>query len=510
MSEAKKQVLQLCYEDLSYLGKVISPQTYYLPSPEFHKEIDELLLDETIVQCCIEAPRGTAKSSKTISKIIHHSIFDIGDKLVIIQSKTRPEAINRLTKIKNVFEYSHTFRDLFDNEGYATSVNALVWREDKITVKMRCPKDGKVYTVTIKAIGTGMQVRGALEGDTRITLYILDDPDDENSCITKEQMDKNFDKFLGGVAGLDRRNGRVIVIGTPIRMGCIVERLRNGVGWTTKRYQSYWEEDGQIKVLWEEMYNYEWLINKKEELKSIGNLSKFYSEYQCEIVGEEDQLFKPEYVRYWDGTLDGSYLSITHLDGVELPTKKIVPVNVFLGIDPASSTKQTADYSVTMPVAYDGDNLYVLPYFRKRVTPTAHAEQIIETIKLLKPVRAQVETVGYQEMMRQYLRQRLDEEKIWVGGLETKYTPRTEKSARLEALHPLFYNKRVFLKKNMNELFDELLSFPRGRHDDTLDGLYYATRKLIAPDHIVEGSDKDDRHFAFSYFNQKRNNWIRA
>jgi predicted phage terminase large subunit-like protein len=139
-----------------------------------------------------------------------------------------------------------------------------------------------------------------------------------------------------------------------------------------------------------------------------------------------------------------------------------------------------------MPVAYDGDNLYILPYFRKRVTPTAHAEQIIETIKLLKPIRAQVETVGYQEMMRQYLRQRLYEEGLWIGGLETKYNPRTEKSARLEALHPLFYNKRVFLKKDMSELFDELLSYPRGKHDDLLDGLYYATRKLIPPAHAVQ------------------------
>jgi phage terminase large subunit-like protein len=113
-------------------------------------------------------------------------------------------------------------------------------------------------------------------------------------------------------------------------------------------------------------------------------------------------------------------------------------------------------------------------------------------------------------MMRQYLRQRLDEEKIWVGGLETKYNPRTEKSARLEALHPLFYNKRVYLKKSMTELYDELLTYPRGRHDDTLDGLYYATRKLISPDHIAETNEMDDRHMAFQYLGKKPNNWVRA
>lgn len=495
---AKEQVIELCKDDLLYFGKVISPQTFYYPSAPIHEEISTLIMDRSIRQIEIQAPRGIGKSKLNLFNILHHVTFDEGDKVVVIQSKTRKESVNRLTDLKEILNYNAIYKDLF---GYAGEQVSSLWREDKIKTKING------WNVSINALGTGQPVRGMLEGDTRITLYVLDDADDEDNTVTKEQMEKNFDKFLGGIAGLDRRNGRVIVIGTPIRQGCIVDRLNGSSGWETRHYKCI---DDNGNLLWEEMYPKAWLDAKKEELKEQGMLRKFYSEYQCEIVGEEDQLFKPEYVRYWDGTLDGSYLSITHLDGVELPTKKIVPVNVFLGIDPASSTKQTADYSVTMPVAYDGDNLYVLPYFRKRVTPTAHAEQIIETIKLLKPVRAQVETVGYQEMMRQYLRQRLDEEKIWVGGLETKYTPRTEKSARLEALHPLFYNKRVFLKKNMNELFDELLSFPRGRHDDTLDGLYYATRKLIAPDHIVEGSDKDDRHFAFSYFNQKRNNWIRA
>jgi predicted phage terminase large subunit-like protein len=463
-----------------------------------HYEIADLIMDREIRQVEIQAPRGVGKSKINLFFILHHILFDEGDKVVVVQSKTRKEAVNRLTDIKEILNYNSVFKDLF---GYAGEQVSTSWREDKIKTRINgC-------NISISALGTGQPVRGMLEGDTRITLYVLDDPDDEDNTLTKEQMDKNFDKFLGGIAGLDRRNGRVIVIGTPIRQGCIVDRLNESSGWATKRYQSI-DENGNL--LWEEMYPKGWLDNKKEELKEQGMLRKFYSEYQCEIVGEEDQLFKPEYIRYWDGQLVKDYLEITHIDGVELPAKKIVPVNVFLGIDPASSTKQTADYSVTMPIAYDGENIYVLPYFRKRVTPTAHAEQIIETIKLLKPLRAQVETVGYQEMMRQYLRQRLDEEGLWVGGLETKYNPRTEKSARLEALHPLFYNKRVYLKKEMTELYEELITYPRGRHDDAMDGLYYASRKLISPDHVVEGTGDDSKHWAFQFYNQKRNSWFKV
>lgn len=894
------EIIQQCANSLTVLGKTISPQTYYLPSPSFHTELDTLLTDRSIIQLLIEAPRGTAKSSKAISAVFDHIIFDVGEKLVIIQSKTRPEAINRLTKIKNVLNYSQTFRELF---GYSGEEVAEIWREDKIRTRI-----GK-WWVTIKAIGTGSPVRGALEDDTRITLYLLDDPDDELNTITKEQMEKNFDYFLGGLAGLDRRGGRVIVIGTPIREGCIVERLRGATNWTTRRYQSYNEETKEC--LWAEMYPYEWLMNKKKELEELGKLSKFYSEYQChradtkiklangeikkiqdvqigdivrtdngtalvkassktgykkivevllengdiftasighniktsegktklenaknlqiiynftynqekeaikarlvgfclgdghstiihkqgktklmeiplvqfyskysqdiekiildvellygikyklqynknstayyitvsgdsardliksgcvtgnkvsqnfgvpewiknnsevikkefiaglfgaeatkpiekkkgngcngiivnmsklsgnesgllqdvkdileslgyvcmyssslrgdrqscvlmignsadntakflkeigyryseykeklavdwyyylskmeygkrdliesindlhdniklsfneiskilnrdaevlrriynrqsctlpnnyikfdewiidkrikigieipiinkfyldeeevynievdsydhsyliedninnyncEIVGDEDRLMKKEYLRWYDGHLrmiDGfPFMVITHEGETEweieeLIEPKIIPVNTFLGIDPASSTKQTADFSVTLPISYTGKDIYLLDYYRRRVAPTTHAEQIIQSIRTHKPTRVHVETVGYQEMLRDYLRKRLKEESLYVMGMETKITPRTEKSVRLERLHPYLYNRIVWIKKSHTEFVDEMMMYPRGKHDDLLDGLDLATRRLISPSHTL-------------------------
>ena len=491
----KQQVINKCYKDLTFFDKTISPSTYYLPSPPFHKEMDEMLTNKEQVQTMIEAPRGTAKSTKAMGAVMDHITFDDGDKVVVIQSKTRGEAMKRLTKVKNILEYSPTYKDLF---GYFGEQASITWQQDRIQTKIG--KD----TVTIVAIGTGQQVRGVLEGDTRITLYLLDDPEDEDNTRTKQALDNNFDKFLGGMAGLDRRNGRVIVIGTPIRQGCIVERLRNAPGWVTKRYESYNEET--LEPLWEEMYSYEWLLKKKAELKAVGKISKFYSEYMCQIVGDEDQLFKEEYFKYYDGyiTRDGyeNFIHITHKGfGVDEQNKPVLreldeeivkPVNIFLGIDPASSTKRTADYSVTMVVAYDGRNIYTLPYFRGRVTPTAHADQIVQTIKDLRPSRAHVETIGYQEMLRDYLRNKLMEEDVYVPGLEKKFNPRTEKSERLETMHPLFYNRMVYIQPNMTELIDELLIYPRGKHDDLLDGFYYATRKLLPPDHEVQQIDERD------------------
>jgi predicted phage terminase large subunit-like protein len=161
-----------------------------------------------------------------------------------------------------------------------------------------------------------------------------------------------------------------------------------------------------------------------------------------------------------------------------------MPVNVFMGVDPASSVRKTADYSVIMPVAVDEqNNRYILQYYRNRATPMQLAESIIEYFKLFKPVKVRVESVGYQEMLREYLRQRCDEEKIFISGLEIKENPRTSKSSRLETMQPYFAQKKVYILETMEELKDELLLYPRGKHDDLLDGLYYATKKCFPPIH---------------------------
>lgn len=516
--EIKLQVIKERANDLILFARTITPVRFKLPTPKFHYEVSEMLMDRTKEQTAIQAPRGFAKSTLAVAMCLHHAIYDKGDKVIVIQSKTRPEAMNRLADIKNIISYSTSYVNIY---GYAGQEIATTWREDKVKTII----NGN--TVVFKAIGTGQPARGMLESGvtekegvvdvdiTRITLYYLDDADDEDNTVTKEQMAKNWDKFQGSKEGL-AVGGRVIVVGTPIRQGCIIDRIFNdAISWNTRKYQAIWKENGETKLLWEERRDLEWLDNKKREFERDGTISKWYAEYMCEIVGTEDQLFKPEYLQYYEGSLeferDDAYLRLTEINGNK--TDIVKPVNIFLGIDPASSTKQTADYSVTFPIAYDSNkNIYVLPYYRRRVTPTAHAEQIIETIRTLKPIRGCVETVGYQEMLRQYLRNRLLEEGLNLPGLEIKFNPRTEKSARLEVLHPLFQNKKIYVSKNMQEFVDELSMYPRGKNDDLLDGLYYATRYLIVPDHLKEDKEYTDEEKMFieGYRETKQESWRTA
>ena len=160
---------------------------------------------------------------------------------------------------------------------------------------------------------------------------------------------------------------------------------------------------------------------------------------------------------------------------------------MFTGVDPASSTKKTADYSVIFNIAVDKDNnRFCLPYYRKRANPLNLADSILDNFKQYKSAKTRIESVGYQEMLRQYIKEKSEELGLFIPGLEVKENPRTSKSFRLESLQPLFANKKVYMKKSMQAFEDELLLYPRGKHDDLLDGFFYANKNAYRPSHDSE------------------------
>ena len=57
----------------------------------------------------------------------------------------------------------------------------------------------------------------------------------------------------------------------------------------------------------------------------------------------------------------------------------------------------------------------------------------------------------------------------------------------------------------MNELKDELLMFPRGKHDDLLDGLYYATNHNYPP---YNKKINTENHHSTTNFAKKTTDWM--
>ena len=133
MDEQKLNKLRKFKSDLIAFGKEISPSTFWAETPQFHYELADLLINRDNKKICIQAPRGTAKSSLIRILALHHAIYDEGDKVIVLQSKTLREAKRKLNKIKEILEYEQGFINLY---GYCGEKVAEVWREDYIRTRI--------------------------------------------------------------------------------------------------------------------------------------------------------------------------------------------------------------------------------------------------------------------------------------------------------------------------------------------------------------------------------------
>jgi len=473
----KTKILNKLRGNLLLFGKIILPKVFHLDTPEFHQEIADAVQNEEQTFINIIAPRGSAKSMVVgILKPLHHIFFDEGKKVVVLVSRTQGHAINLLQTIKDTLDYGTEFRQLF---GYWGQHSAKKWASTEIVLK-----DGSA----IICKGMGQQLRGTNIGGQRPSLIILDDPEDENNTKTSEAMEGNLRWALqSAIPSLDAQRGRMLVIGTPLHQRCLVLTLKDMKTWQSLHYSYLIEgEDGVTTSLWADMKSVKELLEEKAALEDIGRVSSFYKERLCQVIGDEDQLFVEDYFKFYDGTVKltdkEAYLEITELEGVEL--KESRPINIFTGVDPASSTSNSADYSVIFNVGVDkDDNRFCLPYFRKRVKPMDLANAIIKNYDKYKATKTRIESVGYQEMLRDYVRR-----ERYIPGVEIKENPRSSKSYRLESLQPLFASGRVYIHKDQRAFIDELLMYPRGKHDDLLDGFFYANKNVYKPFHTKKSS----------------------
>lgn len=510
--EYRKEILSEIAGNPIKFGQVVIPKMYELPTPKFHYDLEELFLDkENNPRVVIQAPRDSAKSSLVACVFaLYHIFMEEGDKFVVLGSKSLPHAKRLLGTIKNTLEFSKTFRAIFGYYGiHSPSVSK--WNETDVSFTLK--RNGVIENVTISTRSASQQVVGLKEVHQRPTFVVWDDPEDKLNTKTSEAMQKNFDILLALIPAVSQ-NGRLWVIGTPQNGRCMVLKLQNFDTWTKKTYRSIIDFDTK-EVLWPEKLSFETLMAEKIDYERNGTGSKWWSERQCKITGDTDQPFTPDMFRYWNGSIniENKTLKITRIgdhQGTKNIEEKIIPVNFFMGIDPASTIKSTSDFTVIFILAYDADgNIYQLPYWRERALPAIVRDTIVEFAKRYQPTKSGIETTGAQEYLRAGVKEKLLELGINIAGFNRTdgFKPRTEKNERLLDLHRFFYDRKVYFMEGACQfLEEEFLDYPRQDHDDLMDGFYYATRKLIKPDHNLDLNveSDDDRFFIYNIKQSKR------
>tara|TARA_R110001583_G_scaffold40747_7_gene129998 strand:+ start:1073 stop:2515 length:1443 start_codon:yes stop_codon:yes gene_type:complete len=467
---------------MALFGKHCFPTALRKSTPPFHSEVYANLADDEKRRVLIAAPRGTAKS--TVTTLIYplwRVAFKRSDEdlFIVIVSESQAQSINFLSRIKYHLTHSGKFKEVFGDMGPNT---AKRWTHTDVVLN---------NGTRIIAVGTGQRVRGFIEGDTRPNLIIVDDFESELNAYTPEARAKNRKWITEAVIPSLSDEGKIAMIGTVISEDCFLYWAKESSAWNVLWY-SIWND--KEESIWPERFPKERILGIKEEFSSVGNINGFYQEYMNIAQSPDDAPFQPDWIKmhsYEYKRMDGQNVIIKN-EGLE--NEKIKPVELYTGVDPASSLSARADFFVIATIAIDNDNnKYVIDIYRDKISPAKQPQKIIDVYKKFKPRRIKVETVGYQEALRTAVRELMREEEIYIPGLESGVKPRNSKSERLLSLVPLFAKGTFYFKPEHMIAQQEFLSYPKGKHDDIMDAIWTALdRAKPCRLHDFEKKSKED------------------
>jgi len=404
-----------------------------------HNEWYDLLMQLAIKKfnrCLLLAPRGHAKSTCVT---VNYPLWMLGNNpnlRIIIASDTVSQASLFLRQISHTIEHNKSYHDIY---GHLKPDIQDKWTDTEVIVK----RDQNLKDASLLALGVGSATIGR-----RADLIICDDIVSEDNCATELQREKLKTWFYKVLMPVLDPDGAVIVVGTRWHYHDLYSELLEKPQYTQKVYKAI--EKG--KALWPARFS----LKKLEEIKNeIGSII-FNCQYLNDPSGLRGQLLKLDWLQYYD---------------VAPPDMRI-----YQGVDLAISERAEADYTVICTIGVDAqNNIYVLDFYRDKLSFPMQVKAIHVQAEIHKPLKIAIESNAYQKAMSQQLRQM-----SMLPVVETKTTK--DKITRMIALSPHFENGRIRIKKDMTELIDEYLKFPRGEHDDMLDALEIAVRSAaISP-----------------------------
>ena len=231
--------------------------------------------------------------------------------------------------------------------------------------------------------------------------------------------------------------------------------------------------DSSEGYIWPERFE-EKTVNR---IKKIQGVVVFSAQYLNKVVTSEEVIFDIERIRYLGATAieehpsKRGFVRITRPNPMTEEMEKI-DLRPFAVIDPAISTKKTADYSVVMVGGVDHERtLYVLDFRFGRWLPHDLIKNTYDLLDKYEMAAVNIETVGYQLALLQMFKAAFGKYRP-ISLIQ--YKPKGKKEDRIKFhLQPLFDNNQIFIMgwmKNCQEFMDELSYFPTV-HDDIIDAM---------------------------------------
>ena len=438
-------------------------------TPQFHKEIWELVTSNN-KQVAIAAPRYHAKSTAITHAYTLASVLFRESRYVLIVSDTVSQAIQFLGDIKKELLDNDDLRKLFGlkEEPFAKDT------EDDLIVEM---EDG--HTFRIQAKGSEQKLRGLKWANLRPDLVIGDDMENDEIVMNKDRRMKFKRWFYGALIPCVSSSGKIRIVGTILHLDSLLENLMpssllashrgvkgfvqedlreystNVLPWKSVKYRAH--TDDFKTLLWPEMKSSAEFRLMKDDFVRQG-LADVYSQEMLNIpLDITDTFFKKS-----------DFIAMKP----EEQKKRMV---YYATCDLAVSQSQRADYSAFVVGGMDEEGkLYCKHVIRERLDALEIVDTMLMIQKIYKPVLFGIEQGTIQKAIGPYLNEEMLKRGEFISTVLLK--PSGDKLTRARSIQARMRSGACRFDKDSEwyQTFeDELLRFPRDKHDDQVDAWAY-------------------------------------
>lgn len=423
-----------------------------LPMGQVHKELCAFIDQNKRKKKLTLIPRGHLKSTViTVGRTVQ-AICEDQTVRILIANATYSLACSFLTEVKRHLKFNDKIKLMWGD----LTEGSEKWSESQITLSKSKQQGGKKEP-TVTAMGVESNLTSQ-----HYDIIIMDDVVNKDYVNTPDQIRKTID-FYKECLNLLEPTGEMIILGTrwddSDLYGWILDPENNVIGdfdiFKREAYSGNLESGEDFQALYPEKFKRSHLLKLREQQGPYF----FSSQYMNDPVSRDDATFKSDWFKEYDPT--------------DMRGK---PLNYFVAVDPAISLEQEADFSAIVTAAVDEDGfIYLIDVERLKVKPSDLIDKIFEKWRTYGPILIGIEEVGFQKTLQYSMSERMQQTGQYLPIRPIKPNNRT-KDQRIRGLQPLYANGRILHSKhvrNIKAFEDELIRFPRAKHDDTIDAFSY-------------------------------------
>jgi predicted phage terminase large subunit-like protein len=469
-----------------FVGSLLAPHFEdSCASPDFHHEVWDLCCSENRF-VAIAAPRGHAKSTAVTFGYGLATLLFRERKFMLLVSDTEAQASLFLGNIKNALQDNPQLIELFGlKKNLAGQVQFVKDSETDIIVEF---DDGHKFRIIAK--GSEQKLRGLLWNNSRPDIIIGDDMENDELVMNKERRAK-FKKWVTN-ALLPCRSDKGIVrfVGTILHMDSmleglmpkqydkktVVESLRTystrRTMWKAIKYRAHSHDEKEL--LWPQKKSMEEFRMLRQQAFDMGMPDGYSQEYLNIPIDESSTYFRR-----------ADFLPMREDD-----YKK--PVRYYITADLAISDKETADYSVFVVGAVDEDKrIQIRNVIRERMDGREIVDTLLMLQKLYEPEAVGIEEMQVSKAIGPFLREEMIKHNNFLSLLPLKHGGK-DKITRARSIQARMRAQGCKFDKQGDWYLvfeDELMRFPRDKHDDQVDAFSYLGLML---DKIIEAPTKEE------------------